>query len=94
MKQHKLLAIRIKKNYKKRKKAEKILSTVYLKSPHTKLPTVMTSLLSSSNKKNLFNLVEKTFIQQKEKLEIKIFFSNHCSKLTQNEVSFCIFMVS
>lgn len=94
MKQHKSLAIRIKKNYKKRKKAEKILSTVYLKIPRPKLPTVMTSFLSSFNE-NLFNLVEMTFVQEKEKLEIKtIFFSSHCSKLTQNEVYFYIFMVS
>ena len=93
MKQHKSLAIRIKKNYKKRKKAE-ILSTVYLKIPRPKLPTVMTSFLSSFNE-NLFNLVEMTFVQEKEKLEIKtIFFSSHCSKLTQNEVYFYIFMVS
>ena len=48
------------------------MSTVHLKSPYMTLPRGMASFLSSSsNKKKLLNLVEISFVQEKEKLGTK-----------------------
>ena len=62
-----------------------------LKSPDMKLPADMTSFCKNgSNKETLFNLIETAYIQEKQKLENRIIYfsnANHCTKITQTEVT-------
>ena len=56
-----------------------------------KIPADMASFVKNgSNKENQFNFIETAFTQDKVKLRSKtMFFSNtnHCSKITQSEMS-------